>query len=100
MTVPGGDDSGSARPSEVHDRTSLLAHHHEHRRVHLGRRLYDLGATSVTEVKLYGGAYTGPVFVLTHEPPETAPDPTVVFVSTGVEDAVAHARVAAGGKTS
>jgi dihydrofolate reductase len=64
----------------------------------MGRRLYDLGAADVTEVKLYGGAYTGPVFVLTHEPPERAPDPTVVFVSTGVEDAIAHARVAAGGK--
>ncbi len=64
----------------------------------IGRRLYDLGATSLAEVKLYGGAYTGPVFVLTHEPPEASRDPAVMFVSADVRDAIAHARVAAGGK--
>lgn len=64
----------------------------------IGRRLHDLGATSLAEAKLYGGAYTGPVFVLTHRPPEEPRDPAVVFVSAGAVDAVAHARAAAGGK--
>ena len=64
----------------------------------MGRRLHDLGATTGTEAKLYGGAYTGPVFVLTHEPPGPPLDPAVTFVTTGVRDAIALARVAAGGK--
>jgi dihydrofolate reductase len=64
----------------------------------IGRRMYDLGATSLAGAKLYGGAYTGPVFVLTHRPPEESGDPAVVFVSAGVADAVVHARTAAGGK--
>jgi dihydrofolate reductase len=64
----------------------------------IGRRMYDLGATSLAEAKLYGGAYTGPVFVLTHRPPEEPRDPAVVFVSAGAVDAVAHARAAADGK--
>jgi len=64
----------------------------------IGRRMYDLGATSLAEAKLYGGAYAGPVFVLTRRPPEESGDPAVVFVSTGAADALAHARAAASGK--
>lgn len=48
------------------------------------------------EVKLYGGAYTGPVFVLTHRLPDAAGDPDVTFVTTSVHDAIAQARAAAG----
>jgi dihydrofolate reductase len=62
----------------------------------MGRRLYDLGATTSPETKLYGDAYTGPVFVLTHRLPEAAGGPDVTFVTTGVHDAIAQARAAAG----
>jgi dihydrofolate reductase len=85
---------GSLAPTldEIVDRTGAVL---------MGRRLYDLGATGSPEVKLYGGAYTGPVFVVTHRPPgpsggETGDD--VTFVSTGVHDAVREARAAADGR--
>lgn len=35
---------------------------------------------------------------VTCRPPEESGDPAVVFVSTGAADAIAHARVAAGGR--
>jgi dihydrofolate reductase len=47
---------------------------------------------------IYGGAWSGPVLVLTHQPPEDPPDPEIEFVSGGIEAAVARARDAAGGK--
>ncbi len=81
--------SGSLSPSldETVSRTGAVL---------MGRRLYDLGANTLTEVKLYGGAYTGPVFVVTHRPPEP-PSKDVTFVTTGVHDAVGQARIAADG---
>jgi dihydrofolate reductase len=63
-----------------------------------GRRLYDL-AISPPGGKPYGGAWTGPVFVLTHKPPEGAHDPSVRFLSGSIQDAVATALDAAGGKS-
>jgi dihydrofolate reductase len=60
-----------------------------------GRRWYEVATTKYEGVHgIYGGAWTGPVFVLTHEPP--ASDPTVTFLSEGIEAAVATARAAAG----
>jgi dihydrofolate reductase len=48
---------------------------------------------------IYGGAWSGPYFVLTHEPPEVAPDwMTGTFIDEDIEAAVARARQAAGGK--
>jgi dihydrofolate reductase len=46
-----------------------------------------------------GDAYgfSGPVFVLTHEPPDP-PDPEVTFLTGDIEEAVATARDAAGGR--
>ena len=41
--------------------------------------------------------FSGPVFVLTHEPPEP-PDPGVTFLTGDIGEAVATARSAAGGK--
>jgi dihydrofolate reductase len=41
--------------------------------------------------------FSGPFFVLTHEPPDP-PDPEVTFLSGDIGDAVATAREAAGGK--
>jgi dihydrofolate reductase len=46
---------------------------------------------------IYGGAWKGALFVLTHERPATVPDwMTGTFVHDGVEDAVARAKAAAG----
>lgn len=45
----------------------------------------------------YGGAWTGPFFVLTHHPPASAPDwMTGTFINDGIDDAIARAKAAAG----
>jgi dihydrofolate reductase len=64
-----------------------------------GRRWYDV-ATSRYDGRagIYGGAWDGPVLVLTHEPPEAHDDPGITFLSDGIPEAVATARAAAGGK--
>jgi dihydrofolate reductase len=60
-----------------------------------GRRWYDVASERYDGVAgIYGGAWSGPVFVLTHrEPPE---DPAVTFLGGPFEDAVTTARRAAG----
>src|SRR5438093_3076632 len=45
---------------------------------------------------IYGGAYDGRVFVLTHRPSDKSEDPRINFVSDGIEEAVATAQTAAG----
>lgn len=62
-----------------------------------GRRGYDHGMMR-GEAKLYGGAWTGPQFVLTHRPGDTPAGRPVIFLSCGVREAVEAARAAAGGK--
>jgi dihydrofolate reductase len=48
---------------------------------------------------IYGGAWSGPYFVLTHEPPAVVPDwMTGTFIDEDIEAAVARAREAAGDK--
>jgi dihydrofolate reductase len=48
---------------------------------------------------IYGGAWTGPYFVLTHESPTVVPDwMTGTFIDEDIEAAVARATEAAGGK--
>lgn len=48
---------------------------------------------------IYGGAWSGPYFVLTHEPPEVVPDwMTGTFIDEDIEAGVARARQAAGGR--
>jgi dihydrofolate reductase len=67
----------------------------------IGRRSYDAGRSEdqVGAAQApYGGAWTGPVFVLTHEPPEAPEDPTITFLSDDVPDAVARAVAAARGR--
>ncbi|MCA1708723.1 MAG: dihydrofolate reductase family protein [Actinobacteria bacterium] len=47
----------------------------------------------------YGGAWTGPFFVLTHEPPTTRPAwMTGTFINESIESAVTRAKTAAGAK--
>ena len=59
----------------------------------IGHRTYQLAKTE--EGKPYGGAWTGPMFVLTHDAPETAAA-GFTFVSGDIEEAVATAKGAAG----
>jgi dihydrofolate reductase len=64
-----------------------------------GRRWYDV-ATSRYGGRhgIYGGAWTGPVFVLTHRPPDAPEDQAITFLSDGIHEAVATAHAAAKGK--
>jgi dihydrofolate reductase len=64
-----------------------------------GRRWYDVATSRYSGTQgIYGGAWTGRVFVLTHRPPEVAPDSTVTFLSDGIQNAMATARAAAAPK--
>jgi dihydrofolate reductase len=58
-----------------------------------GRRGYELGRQRGS--KPYGGAWSGPIFVLTHRP---ANDPAVTFLTGDLPHAVATALAAAKGK--
>src|SRR2546423_12774408 len=64
-----------------------------------GRRWYDLAMERWDGVDgIYGGAYEGRVFVVTHRPPDESKDPRISFVSGGIEGALAPAQAAAGPK--
>jgi dihydrofolate reductase len=64
-----------------------------------GRRWYDAASERYDGVAgIYGGRWSGPVYVLTHRPDDAPDDPTVTFVSDGIESAVATGRDAADGK--
>jgi dihydrofolate reductase len=63
----------------------------------MGRRTYEV--EDRYRHGIYGGAWTGSYFVLTHESPEIVSDwMTGTFIDEDIEAAVARARVAAGGK--
>lgn len=47
---------------------------------------------------VYGGEWSGPIFVLTHHPEDAAPAPGVTFLNCDVAEAVRIALDAAGGK--
>ncbi|MGA5139914.1 dihydrofolate reductase family protein [Streptomyces azureus] len=47
---------------------------------------------------IYGGAWQGPLFVLTHHPDDAQPTPGVTFLSCDVAEALRIAREAADGK--
>jgi dihydrofolate reductase len=64
-----------------------------------GRRWYDVASARYDGVAgIYGGRWTGPVFVLTHRPDDVPDDPTVTFLSAGIQEAVSTARGAADGR--
>ena len=64
----------------------------------VGRRTYEVGKRMAAENPRGAGyPFSGPVFVLTHKPPEP-PDPQVTFLTGDIEQAVATALEAAGGK--
>jgi dihydrofolate reductase len=63
----------------------------------MGRRTFEVEDRE--RPGIYGGAWHGALFVLTHEPPATVSDwMTGTFVHDGIEDAVARAKEAAGEK--
>jgi dihydrofolate reductase len=60
-----------------------------------GRRGFDLGTRAGEGPRaIYGGAWSGPIFVLTHRPADAMEG--VTFISGSIEDAVATATEAAG----
>ncbi|MEV8529072.1 dihydrofolate reductase family protein [Streptomyces sp. NPDC052000] len=66
-----------------------------------GRRGYDALAERYpgqASKQPYGGAWSGPVFVLTHHPEDAIPDPGVTFLNCDVAEAVEIGLAAAGGK--
>lgn len=64
-----------------------------------GRRWYDIATERFDGVEgIYGGAWSGPVFVLTHDPPRSQHHPAIRFVSGDLAGAVRTARNAAEGK--
>ncbi|MFE0022668.1 dihydrofolate reductase family protein [Amycolatopsis sp. NPDC059021] len=58
----------------------------------------NLDAFGDERTKPYGGAWTGPIFVLTHRDPGTTPDPSITLLSGDITDAVDVALKAADGK--
>jgi dihydrofolate reductase len=56
------------------------------------------GWAVVGENRPYGGAWKGPIFVLTHHPEDAAPADGVTFLSCGPAEAVRIGLAAAGGK--
>lgn len=67
-----------------------------------GRRSYNVGRKPGQRPearKVLGGAWSGPVFVLTHKAPEDEADPSIKFLSVGIRSAIGEAREAGGGKS-
>lgn len=64
-----------------------------------GRRTYDVGSKQRDPAfqRPYGGAWTGPIFVLTHRPVRS-PDPNLLFFTADISRAIATAQRAAKGK--
>ncbi len=65
-----------------------------------GRGSYDVGRNSTRKETSgpFGGRWSGPQFVLTHDPPDDEEDESITFLSGDIGDAVATAREAAGEK--
>src|SRR6478672_10112135 len=60
-----------------------------------GRDGYD---SAIGDSRPYGGAWHGPIFVLTHHPQDARPAPDVTFLSCPVDEAVRIGLEAAQGK--
>jgi dihydrofolate reductase len=63
-----------------------------------GRRWYDVAVREFGYEGIYGGQWSGPVFVLTHRSPGADHHPAITFLSGDLSDAVATATGAAAGK--
>ena len=86
-----GSDVPGALIQEVIDSTGAIL---------AGRGSYDVGRRSTRPEtrKPFGGRWSGPQFVLTHDPPADEEDPSITFISGEIRDAVAMALDAAEGK--
>src|SRR5262245_4204041 len=63
----------------------------------IGRHTYEVEDRN--RPGIYGGAWTGPYFVLSHEPPTAVPEwMTGTFINEDIDAAVARATAAAEGK--
>ena len=60
-----------------------------------GRAGYD---SAIGDARPYGGAWQGPIFVLTHHPEDAVPADDVTFLNCGPAEAVRIGLAAAGGK--
>ena len=71
----------------------------------VGRRSYEVGRREAERdpdspaARPFGGAWSGPQFVLTHQPPASSADPSITFVSGNIGAAVDRALAAAAGKS-
>jgi dihydrofolate reductase len=63
----------------------------------MGRRTYEVEDRD--RPGIYGGMWSGALFVVTHQPPASVPDWMTGSFVDGVQDAVAQARSAAGERT-
>jgi dihydrofolate reductase len=65
-----------------------------------GRGSYNVGRRSTRQETSapFGGRWSGPQFVLTHDPPDDESDPSITFISTDIREAVATALDAADGR--
>ncbi|WP_353648023.1 dihydrofolate reductase family protein [Nakamurella sp. A5-74] len=54
--------------------------------------------SAIGDLRPYGGAWQGPIFVLTHHPEDARPAEDITLLSCSVEEAVQIALEAAGGK--
>lgn len=93
IAAPGGDMNWIfelAGPSETVDETVRTTG-----AIVMGRRTYEVEDRD--HHGIYGGAWNGPFFVLTHRAPASVPQwMTGAFVHDGIEDAVKRAKLAAG----
>jgi dihydrofolate reductase len=67
-----------------------------------GRRSYNVGRKPEQRPKarkVLGGAWSGPIFVLTHKAPADESDPSIRFLSGRIRSAIDKARDAAEGKS-
>lgn len=63
-----------------------------------GRRGFDAGIGKDPDAAPYGGAWSGPIFVLTHHPGDAAPHDGITFLNCDIAEAVKTGLAAAGGK--
>jgi dihydrofolate reductase len=65
-----------------------------------GRGSYDVGRSSTRQETSgpFGGRWSGPQFVLMHDPPDDEEDQSITFLAVDIREAVATAREAAGEK--
>ena len=67
----------------------------------VGRRTYNVGKKEPDKPtgEAYSGAWSGPEFILTHNPPANETDPNKFFLTEQIESAVEKALEAANGKS-